>query len=66
VGHIGRVVLAGLAWNRKKEVHDGLGRGYGLQAELGTRFQIFLSEFESSFEFKKIKGFKIFLIRSLN
>jgi hypothetical protein len=52
VGHISRVVLTGLARNRKKEVHDGLGRGYGLWAEMGAGFQIFLSEFKSSFDFK--------------
>jgi hypothetical protein len=27
VGHVGRVVLAGLARNRKEEARDGLGRG---------------------------------------
>jgi hypothetical protein len=52
VGHVGQVVLAGLARTRMKEAHDGLGRGYGLRAEMGTGCQIFLSEFKSSFEFK--------------
>jgi hypothetical protein len=59
VGHVGRVVLAGLARTRMKEAHDGLGRGYDLRAEMGTGARFFFLNLNRVLS-SKINGFKYF------